>query len=312
MMMVIPVASATRRSAAGSRPISSRVRSTKVRPPASRSSSSSWRARCSSLSRPVPRYSRTRSAKTCSCGTTAPRSDASTGPVTDITCMASLCRPDGLHSWPACQGTRSRRTGMYLSPTEEDRLRIFTAAELARRTRADGVKLNAPETTALICDEMHRAARSGASFEAVLAAGRAAVASHEVIDGVPALVQEIRIEVLLEDGVRLVVLRDPLAHDGNQPGEIRARPGEIELGPGLSRRRIRVTSISSRPIRVSSHYPFWRVNSRLEFDRGAAEGYRLDLPAGASISWAPGEVRDVDLIVFGGHAPVPAPPGEGS
>jgi len=201
---------------------------------------------------------------------------------------------------------------MYLSPTEEDRLRIFVAAELARRTRADGVKLNAPETTALICDEMHRAARSGASFETVLAAGRAAVGAHDVIEGVPALVQEIRIEVLLEDGVRLVVLRDPLAHDGNQPGEIRARPGEIELGPGLSRRRIRVTSISSRPIRVSSHYPFWRVNSRLEFDRGAAEGYRLDLPAGASISWAPGEVRDVDLIAFGGHAPVPAPPGEGS
>jgi len=88
---------------------------------------------------------------------------------------------------------------MYLSPTEEDRLRIFTAAELARRTRADGVKLNAPETTALICDEMHRAARSGASFEAVLAAGRAAVASHEVSDGVPARVPEIRLEVLRED-----------------------------------------------------------------------------------------------------------------
>jgi urease subunit gamma/beta len=199
---------------------------------------------------------------------------------------------------------------MYLSPTEEDRLCIFTAAELARRTRADGVKLNAPETTALICDEMHRAARSGASFEAVLAAGRAAVASHEVIDGVPALVQEIRLEVLLEDGMRLVVLRDPLAPRGGQPGEIRVLAGDIQLGPRLSRRRLRVTSISSRPIRVSSHYPFWRVNSRLEFDRGAAEGYRLDLPAGASLRWAPGEVKDVDLVTFGGHSRVPAPPAE--
>lgn len=198
---------------------------------------------------------------------------------------------------------------MYHSPTEDDRLRVFVAAELARRTRADGVRLNAPETTALICDEMHRAARAGESLEAVLAAGRAAVDAGDVIEGVPVLVQEIRIEVLLEDGTRLVVLRDPLARDtGSQPGEIRVPPGDIQLGPGRSRRRIRVTSRSSKPIRVSSHYPFWRVNSRLEFDRGAAEGYRLDIPAGASLRWAPGQVRDVDLVALSADAPVSAPP----
>lgn len=59
---------------------------------------------------------------------------------------------------------------MYLSPTEEDRLRIFLAAQLAKRTLADSVRLSAPEATALICDEMHRAARAGGSLEAVLAA----------------------------------------------------------------------------------------------------------------------------------------------
>jgi urease subunit gamma/beta len=194
---------------------------------------------------------------------------------------------------------------MYLSPTEEDRLRIFMAAELARRTRADGVKLSAAEATALICDEMHRAARVGASLEAVQAAGRAAIAVDDVIDGVPALVPEIRMEVLLEDGTRLVVLRDPLAASpspGAVPGEITVRPGDIELGPGQRRRRILVTSRSSKPIRVSSHYPFWRVNSRLDFDRRAAEGYRLDIPAGASVRWAPGEVREVDLVALGGDA----------
>jgi urease subunit gamma/beta len=190
---------------------------------------------------------------------------------------------------------------MYLTPTEEDRLRIYTAAELARRTRSDGVKLSAPETTALICDEMHRAARAGESMEAVLAAGRAAVDADDVIDGVQALVREIRMEALLEDGTRLLVLRDPLAHRAvSQPGEIRVRPTDIQFGPGRSRLRIRVSSTSSKPIRVSSHYPFWRVNSRLEFDRNAAEGYRLDIPAGASIRWAPGEVRDVDLVVLSG------------
>lgn len=98
---------------------------------------------------------------------------------------------------------------MYLTATEEDRLRVFTAAELARRARADGLRLSAPETTALICDEMHRAARAGASAHGVLAAGRAAVSADELMDGVAALIPEIRLEVLLDDGTRLVVLRDP-------------------------------------------------------------------------------------------------------
>lgn len=199
---------------------------------------------------------------------------------------------------------------MYLGPTEEDRLRIFAAAELARRTRADGVKLSAPEATALICDEMHRAARAGGSLEAVLAAGSAAVAAEDVIDGVPTLVPEIRLEVLLEDGTRLVVLRDPMPVQATaSPGEIRVRRDDIQLAAGNGRRRIRVTSRSSRPIRVSSHYPFWRANSRLEFDREAAEGFRLDIPAGASIHWAPGEVRDVELVALraGGRAAAPPP-----
>ncbi len=98
---------------------------------------------------------------------------------------------------------------MYLTPTEEDRLTIFAAAELARRALADGVLLNAPEATALICDEMHRAARRGASADGVLAAGRTAVRREDLIDGVDALLDEIRLEVLLGDGMRLVVLRDP-------------------------------------------------------------------------------------------------------
>jgi urease subunit gamma/beta len=98
---------------------------------------------------------------------------------------------------------------MYLSPTEEARLAVFTAAELARRSLADGAKLNAPEATAVICDEMHRAARAGASLDGVLAAGRVAVSQADLMDGIPALVPEVRLEVLLGDGTRLVVLREP-------------------------------------------------------------------------------------------------------
>lgn len=98
---------------------------------------------------------------------------------------------------------------MYLGPTEEDRLRIFVAAELARRALARGLKLNAPEATAMICDEMHLAARAGATYEEVLEAGRRAVASDQLMAGVAELVPEIRLEVLLDEGTRLVVLRRP-------------------------------------------------------------------------------------------------------
>ena len=100
---------------------------------------------------------------------------------------------------------------MYLGPTDDERLRLFAAAELARRTLGRGLKLNAPEATAIICDEMHMAARGAASFEDVLEAGRRAVREDDLIDGVADLLDEIRLEVLLEEGSRLVVLRRPWA-----------------------------------------------------------------------------------------------------
>lgn len=191
---------------------------------------------------------------------------------------------------------------MYLTTTEEDRLRIFVAAELARRSRSDGLRLNAPEATAVICDEMHRAARAGATREEVLAAGRAAVDASELMDGVAALIPEIRLEVLLGDGTRLVLLRDlwpPAGQHPNgasNPGEVRSPDRDILRGPDRPRLSLRVTNRSARPVRVSSHYPFWQTNPRLDFDRAAARGYRLDLPAGSSMRWAPGEVRQIGLV----------------
>ncbi len=75
----------------------------------------------------------------------------------------------------------------------------------------------------------------------------------------------------------------------------------IVLNEGRERRRLAVTNRSTRPVRVSSHYPFWRVNARLEFDREAARGFRLDVPAGASVRWAPGETKEVELVRYGGR-----------
>jgi urease subunit gamma/beta len=190
---------------------------------------------------------------------------------------------------------------MQLTPTEEDRLRIFNAAQLARATVARGLRLNAPEAVALVCDEMHAAGRGGASFDEVAAAGRAAVRPDQVLEGVAAIVAEIRLEVLLDEGSRLFVLREPFGPAGvDGPGAIRFGEGDVALAPGKDRIHLVVTNRGEHPIRVSSHFPFWRSNEHLEFDRAAANGFRLDLPAGDSLRWAPGETHEVDLVRYGG------------
>jgi urease subunit gamma/beta len=202
---------------------------------------------------------------------------------------------------------------MRLTPWEEERLLIFTAAELARRHRTAGIALNAPEAIALMCDAMLEAARAGADYAAVEAAGQAAVRPDEVLPGVRELVDEVRLEVLLGDGTRLILLRDPLAPQGaaaapDGPGAIQAAPSAAAL-PGAAQRaadaqdrelrELVVRSESRRVIHVSSHYPFDRVNQRLRFDREAARGFRLDLPSGAFERWAPGETKTVRLVAIG-------------
>ena len=200
---------------------------------------------------------------------------------------------------------------MRLTAWEEERLLVFTAAELARRHLAAGLALNAPEAIALICDAMFEAARAGASYADVEAAGLAAVAPEAVMPGVRELVDDVRLEVLLDDGTRLIVLRDPLAPaagpDGSLPashgpGAIRQAPeGSADTTPRSLPDTIELTVRSElrRVIRVTSHYPFERVNQRLVFDRDAARGYRLGsarrlvraLGPGRGAHRAPGPLR---------------------
>jgi len=75
----------------------------------------------------------------------------------------------------------------------------------------------------------------------------------------------------------------------------------VELAAGRERRRLTVQNQSKRPVRVSSHFPFWRANPRLAFDREAARGFRLDVPAGSSVRWAPGEAKEIGLVRYGGQ-----------
>jgi urease subunit gamma/beta len=199
-----------------------------------------------------------------------------------------------------------------LTAWEDERLLLFSAAELARRRRDRGVLLSAPEAVAIICDAMLEAARDGGSLAAVEAAGRLAVRLDQVLDGVRELVDEVRLEVLLDDGTRLVVLVDPLGDETptaeRGPGAVVPRPADEEAAAARGRTererlRLEVTNLSRRVVRVSSHVPFHGVNPRLAFDRAVARGFRLDLPAGDSERWAPGEAKTVELVRFAGEHP---------
>jgi urease beta subunit len=75
----------------------------------------------------------------------------------------------------------------------------------------------------------------------------------------------------------------------------------IELAPGRERIRLTVTNTSRHLVRVSSHYPFWRTNARLVFDRDRARGFRLDLPSGSTLPFAAGDTRVVTLVRYAGR-----------
>lgn len=99
---------------------------------------------------------------------------------------------------------------MKLTPREQDRLTIFTLAELARRRRARGLKLNQPESIALICDEVLEEARAGRPYAEVLDLGSRILKRVDVLEGVPEMIPLVQIEALFPDGSKLVTLHQPI------------------------------------------------------------------------------------------------------
>jgi urease subunit beta len=84
------------------------------------------------------------------------------------------------------------------------------------------------------------------------------------------------------------------------PGELLTEPGELALNPGRRTLVLVVETSGDRPIQVGSHYHFAETNGALRFDRAAARGMRLDIPAGTAVRFEPGQTREVQLVAFGG------------
>ncbi|UNS99202.1 urease subunit gamma [Streptomyces tubbatahanensis] len=195
---------------------------------------------------------------------------------------------------------------MRLGPTERDRLLIFGTAELARARRARGLRLNVPEATALIADTVCEAARDGRRLAEAIAAGQSVLAPGDVLPGVADVLTEIQVEAVFDDGSRLAVVPHPLGapatHEG--PGAVLpAGPAEgtdAAYSPTPPEVTLTVRNTADVPVSVTSHFHFFEANPRLDFDRAAAYGMRLAVPAGSSVRFDPGGVNEVGLLPLGG------------
>jgi urease subunit gamma/beta len=192
---------------------------------------------------------------------------------------------------------------MRLTPTDRDRLLIFTAAELARARRRRGLKLNVPEATALIADTVCEAARDGARLIEAAARGASVLSADDVLPGVTDIVTEVKVEAVFDDGTRMVVVRDPFGADApslgaDAPGAVLVDEHVLPDPEGLV--HVVVVNTGDVPVSITSHFHFFEVNPRLRFDRAAAYGMRLAIAAGASLRFDPGVEVQAPLVPIGG------------
>ena len=139
------------------------------------------------------------------------------------------------------------------------------------------------------------------------------------MSGVPEMLDEVQVEATFPDGTKLVTLHQPIspaagtggaddstsAEGAMVPGEVAGPDEPIEINAGRPVLTLRVENGGDRPVQVGSHYHFPEANPALVFDRAAAHGHRLDIPAGTAVRFEPGIATDVDLVPFVGSRIIP-------
>jgi urease subunit gamma/beta len=195
---------------------------------------------------------------------------------------------------------------MDLSPREKDKLLLFTAALLAERRKARGLKLNYPEAVAYISAALMEGARDGKTVAELMASGAELLGPDDVMDGVAELVPEVQVEATFPDGTKLVTVHNPIGGQATLvPGELFVEPGPAHtINEGRNTVSIEVQNNGDRPIQVGSHYHFFEVNAALVFDRDKARGFRLNVPAGTAVRFEPGQTRTVELVALAGERAV--------
>src|SRR5258707_2484722 len=149
---------------------------------------------------------------------------------------------------------------MELTPREKDKLLLFTAALVAERRRARGLKLNYPEAVALISAEILEGARDGRTVAELMSLGTRVLRADEVMDGIAELVTEVQVEATFPDGTKLVTVHNPipLGADAGAAGIGAVLPadGALTLNAGRATLTLEVSNTGDRPIQVGSHYHF--------------------------------------------------------
>jgi urease subunit gamma/beta len=191
---------------------------------------------------------------------------------------------------------------MELSPQEKDKLLLFTAALLAERRKARGLKLNYPEAVAYISAQVLEGARDGRTVAELMAHGTTLLGADDVMDGVAEMIPEVQVEATFPDGTKLVTIHNPIPAKGAVvPGELLVDSGDdIVLNEGRATVTVQVSNTGDRPIQVGSHYHFYEVNPALSFDREKTRGYRLNIAAGTAVRFEPGQTRTVELCEYSG------------
>lgn len=215
---------------------------------------------------------------------------------------------------------------MHLSPRELDKLTLHQAGSLAQKRLARGVKLNHPEAVALIATVLLEFIRDGRRVAELMNLGRQLLGRNQVMPGVAEMIYDVQVEGTFPDGSKLVTVHHPIASENGNlalalhgsflpvpdvslfapaaaepiPGSTEIKDGDIELNVGRASANIPVTNLGDRPIQVGSHYHFIETNASLKFDRGAAYGKRLDIPAGTAVRFEPGETKTVKLVEIAG------------
>ncbi len=215
---------------------------------------------------------------------------------------------------------------MHLTPREIEKLMLHNAGFLAQKRLARGLRLNHPEAVALIAAQLLELIRDGKSVAELMNLGRKFLGRKQVMPGVPEMIYDVQVEGTFPDGSKLVTVHHPIATengdlqlalrgsflpvpevavfsytaDEGEPGAVEVSNGEIELNVGRATAEVRVTNLGDRPIQVGSHYHFIETNAALKFDRGAAYGKRLDIPAGTAVRFEPGETKTVKLVEIAG------------
>lgn len=217
---------------------------------------------------------------------------------------------------------------MFLAPHELEKLTLSNVGILAQRRLARGLRLNHPEAVALIASVTLELIRDGGhSVAELMELGRTLLGTNQVLPGVADLIPDVQVEGMFEDGTKLVSVHHPIhladgdlklalhgsflpvpelsafqgKSDDTKPGEYFPKKEDLTINADRPAITLSVTNTGDRPIQVGSHYHFIETNRPLKFDRAAAYGKRLDIPAGAAIRFEPGETKEVALVDIDGH-----------